>query len=518
LIPEPVLRGYVLEEVLARLLRHNGYSLLVDAGQDRDALTSGANGLLVRGRGADHQVDALGELLIPTPFSLPLRLFAEAKFMSKKVDITVVRNALGVLSDVNEHHGKDGDHHFPLRRYHYRYALFSTKGFAPDAQKYALAHQISLIDLHGPAFEDLRAVTAQTTKKLLGLARLYGLRSFPLNQMRTALRRTLGTWSLDNLPYDSTYDGSFSRALRRDEAVTEQPDHLPAEPLARIAASLDERLLADALMLGFPQGPFILVLQPDDPPGFDAFLDESPAEVEVNIRYAAGGNGTSGEWAIVPMARRNLIVRFGIPPLLDSGLLEAGDAELERARLTKKTLLSTIAIFHHGNKLTRLQYRKVEHRAPAVYPAGPEPEPYLRTELAEPALAFKGRREDFELEGLEDQSAGRQPWTPEGLTELLKRLEQEGYLQAQVIRTAARQHGRISRQQIYELGDYEESRTLRGFPLPISRITRQLQNESVIPKGVSPVLRTVHGPDGRATHFVIPPDVQQLLPDQSRLI
>jgi len=84
----------------------------------------------------------------------------------------------------------------------------------------------------------------------------------------------------------------------------------------------------------------------------------------------------------------------------------------------------------------------------------------LRTELAEPELAFKGRREDFELEGLEDQPADQQPWTPEGLRELLKRLEQEGYLQAQVIRTAARQHGRISRQQIYELGDYEQGRTL----------------------------------------------------------
>src|SRR5262245_9185203 len=122
MIPEPVLRGYVLEEVLARLLRDNGYSLLVDASQDRDALTQGADGLLGRGRCTDPQLDALGELLIPTPFSLPLRLFAEAKFMNKKVDITVVRNALGVLSDVNEHHRKDVEHHFPLRRYHYRYA------------------------------------------------------------------------------------------------------------------------------------------------------------------------------------------------------------------------------------------------------------------------------------------------------------------------------------------------------------------------------------------------------------
>jgi hypothetical protein len=134
--------------------------------------------------------------------------------------------------------------------------------------------------------------------------------------------------------------------------------------------------------------------------------------------------------------------------------------------------------------------------------------PSLRTELAEPELAFMGRREDFEIDGLGDQIEGQQSWTSEGLTELVKRLEQEGYLQAQVIRTAARQHGRISRDQIYELGGYPGSRTLRGFPLPINRITRQLQNEALIPLGVSPALRTVHGPDGRVTHFEIPPDVQ----------
>ena len=103
MVSESALRGYVLEEVLARLLSQSGYRLLVEASQDDDALRDGRHGLLVRGRGSDHQADALGELLIPIPFSFPLRLFVEAKFRGDRVGISDVRNALGVVSDVNEH-------------------------------------------------------------------------------------------------------------------------------------------------------------------------------------------------------------------------------------------------------------------------------------------------------------------------------------------------------------------------------------------------------------------------------
>jgi len=96
-----------LEEILARLLNRSGYQLLVEASQDADALRDGRHGLLVRGRGSDHQADALGELLVPTPFSLPLRLFVEAKFRGRPAGIADVRNALGVVNDVNEQWASD---------------------------------------------------------------------------------------------------------------------------------------------------------------------------------------------------------------------------------------------------------------------------------------------------------------------------------------------------------------------------------------------------------------------------
>jgi hypothetical protein len=78
------LRGYLLEQALAWLLRNSGYRLLVDESQDPDELISSGNGLSVKGRGAEHQADVLGEFAFTPAFSLPIRLFLEAKFTGKR--------------------------------------------------------------------------------------------------------------------------------------------------------------------------------------------------------------------------------------------------------------------------------------------------------------------------------------------------------------------------------------------------------------------------------------------------
>lgn len=66
--------GYVLEEVLAWLIRNAGYRLLVDPIQDERELARRGAGLVVRGRGGVHQADVLGELAwIPAfTFSYPI--------------------------------------------------------------------------------------------------------------------------------------------------------------------------------------------------------------------------------------------------------------------------------------------------------------------------------------------------------------------------------------------------------------------------------------------------------------
>jgi hypothetical protein len=133
-----VLRGYLLEEALAWLLRNTGYRLLVHDSQDPDELVMAGNTLLVQGRGTTHQVDVLGEFTLTPAFSLPIRMFIEAKFHHERCNLTVVRNAHGVIHDVNENFVHTGGSR-PRRRYQYVYALFSASGFTEQAQAYALA-------------------------------------------------------------------------------------------------------------------------------------------------------------------------------------------------------------------------------------------------------------------------------------------------------------------------------------------------------------------------------------------
>ncbi len=151
------LSGYLLEETLAHMLQTSGYRLL-GADDDKASLVWGGNGLRVHGRGADHQADALGDLRLAVPFSLPIRLFVEAKNLGSPIRLEVVRNAHGVVHDVNQFVPPTDSHAErlrQLRRVQYRYSIFSTSGFTADAQKYALAHQISLVDLSGPAWGHL---------------------------------------------------------------------------------------------------------------------------------------------------------------------------------------------------------------------------------------------------------------------------------------------------------------------------------------------------------------------------
>ena len=94
-ISEAQLRGYLLEEALAWLMRYSGYRPLVRQSQDPDELVQRGNGLRVSGRGAEHQVDVLGEFAFTPAFSLPIRLFLEAKFKAEKTPLRDVRNAHG---------------------------------------------------------------------------------------------------------------------------------------------------------------------------------------------------------------------------------------------------------------------------------------------------------------------------------------------------------------------------------------------------------------------------------------
>lgn len=364
---------------------------------------------------------------------------------------------------------------------------------------------------------------------------------FPLGQMRRVLRVALATWRPGDETPDTTFEGAYARSAQaRHVPDGEAGYRLPAEALADIAAKLSEDL-NDILVLGFPQGPFILVLQADDPAAFTQFLRDYPSsEIDVDIGYAPATADKPGEWAIeLIRGREDLVVRFGIPPLLESWLLAEDAAELERAAQAKRVLFPTITIFRDGNRALQLRYRKVRRSESSADEVLSDPVPVLRRQLASPRLTFRGRqeRDDSDLLSRVDEwpvsstetiyeevlvadldqlaeplELGEAQWTRVGLSELLDRLDAEQRVQADVIRAAAQQPtGRLPRALVFELGEYEDGRTLRGFIRPVNRITRQLQQERLVAADVAPALLPGYEQGVQAAYFAVPPDVRKLL-------
>ena len=391
-------RGYILEELLARLLQDNGYRLLVTADQDREALKDSGNGLLVRGRGANHQVDVLGELDLPLPFSLPMRLFVEAKHRADRTGIAHVRNAYGTIRDVNEYHGTQtpGMYRIPMKRYQYQYALFSASGFTKPAQEYALAQQISLIDLSNPGFGWLLDAADAMATRIVDLAEQVGLASLPLNQMRHALRHALGTWpaNVDDEDFpdladhiyelrgtvgreafpspefglavaDERVGAGLAAAPLRDEPPEVEDDdlppvkELPPDELAAIVGAVGEVAL-DGFVLGFPAAPFVLVLLVDNPEAFDDYIaNPGNPDLRVYLEYPrdhdANNRPLSRDWDIVPIDGAGFRLSFTLPAVLDDWM-RSGELPAWSMREVKTTLLSTIAIVR-GGRVLRLLYQ-----------------------------------------------------------------------------------------------------------------------------------------------------------------
>lgn len=107
-------------------------------------------------------------------------------------------------------------------------------------------------------------------------------------------------------------------------------------------------------------------------------------------------------------------------------------------------------------------------------------------------------------------------WTAEAVEELLRRLDAEGQVQADVIRTAAELGGTIDRDTVYDVCGYDDSRMLRGFTRPAARITADLQREGIVGDRVTPMLVPLYPDDVRAAAFRIPAEVVAILRSLTR--
>ncbi|MFE9296212.1 hypothetical protein [Streptomyces niveus] len=337
------LRGYLLEEVLAWLLRSSGFEVLT-ANDDKDkepwkVLKDDKNGLLVRGRGAWHQVDTLGQFRYVPPFSLPVRLFVEAKYLtSTRVGLPTVRNGHGVIHDVNEGEittlTASGTGR-PRTRYRYNYAIFSMSGFSPEAQDYALAHQISLIDLSSPDFAVLRNLvrTAGETIHAALVAASAGERP-KVHQMRAYLRGPLlGTYTED--------------AYLPDEF---------REPLDELAQALHSRSKL-GLVLAFPAAPFVLGLASNDLYGFVNYARAHPTHA-VRVRRVHQ-SASHPVWELRSAQNPDAYaLRFSLPERVESWIVEQDEGMPSRTRYVKRSMLSTMTLYWmHGEHAETFQLR-----------------------------------------------------------------------------------------------------------------------------------------------------------------
>lgn len=526
MIYKSVLSGYVLEELLASLIAGSGYKLLVDKNQDLDSLVKQGNGLCVHGRGANHQADVLGELAVPVQLSYPLRLFVEAKCRGGKTGLPDVRNAVGTIDDVNDSWTWDIAKGWknPYKRYRYQYALASTSGFSDEAVRYAITHQLSLIDLSTTSAQWLRDAVSRITTELLKLSQNGKLTHFPTNQMREAMRKALGTWP--GMP--AADENDLAQAAARAATAKTGPRGLDVDKLADICASAKDTL-ESRLYVAWTNTPILLFVMPDDPPAAVVALAEQSRLVSRLV--FTGPDLTYGEWALDPdnrstsrpSATRQARMRFTVPPQMEPfifGTLAAeGQVEAEEVSSGLRTiniqtrpghvselLFEPVPIDRPTNPL-RTEQPSEDDRGIEIDYDEPDAEPNDWMSLRE--RAWTHRRELAATSASESPATeddDRVEWSEQAFRLLLGRLRDEGQIQADIIEAAARAGGEVTRAQVYDLAEFPAHRTLRGFTRPAARISQDLVEEDFVDELADWPLWAVYRTGVRASHFGVPPE------------
>ncbi len=83
-------------------------------------------------------------------------------------------------------------------------------------------------------------------------------------------------------------------------------------------------------------------------------------------------------------------------------------------------------------------------------------------------------------------------WGPSTIRELYSRMASRTPIRARVLVQAAKNGGHIAREEIYQIGEYHEDRTLRAYTRPIRRITQELRDEGLLSEDAEDVLEAVY--------------------------
>lgn len=365
-VSKEALRGYLLEEILAYLIKGTGYNLLVDESQDINELKNRHHGLVVKGRGAEHQADVLGQLKWIPAFTYPIRLFVEAKYTKNKTSIGPVRNAVAIIEDLNQNYTINGTNKILVKRYNYNYALFSVSGFSQDAVNMAIAHRISLIDLSS---SDFKALLDAIDKTADGIITAINLSEELENEKYNISRETGNSYK----KYSSTEFVSLLRRYLRLKLGTFPHDIVSNQNLNLFPGhnTICETIFRGLfhvvkeeykmLFVAMANGPFMLVLKADDPLSFIYFARENPNQ-RIAISWSKSDND-GRRWTIIPMEYGNngFKLTFTLPEQLSKFIFESENPK-ETAIEVKREIFSDITIYNFNDstdELYRLRYLNI---------------------------------------------------------------------------------------------------------------------------------------------------------------
>lgn len=149
--------GKAFELFVKRILVNIGFSEVVSDGL---YIYDGTPGQMIQGLGEAHNADVLLEPPVQTPFYSKTRLLIECKDYRTKISLNVVRSALGLREDINNFNIVDMAELKARRRqnrrvlppifdqYSYQVAIAALSGFTTQAQEFATAYRIPLIEFN----------------------------------------------------------------------------------------------------------------------------------------------------------------------------------------------------------------------------------------------------------------------------------------------------------------------------------------------------------------------------------
>lgn len=330
MLTNALIRGMLLEESALHLLRCSGYTPVTGVGNDPTLLQRSA-GLCVKGRGENHQIDAIGDYRVQQPFTNPSRLLLEAKFKNKSAGIGIVRNAVGVLKDVSEHWATGGPC-ARLPRYHYQYAILASSGFTAPAQRYAVAQDVYLIPFEKnrffqPVLQAIRRVTAQDVDVATTDGEEDADEGTPLARLRRRVRSAL----------QDSYD---QRVLAYEGTLFTE----------HIRAVLDAVLRLRFSLLAVAMGRIPLVLTPAG--GVD--IADFEGVIDVRIYW-----NDEGWWLTKPPhGEGDVLFSFDLPRALFNHYAEQNNLSSVRALDLKENELALIdAVIVEGNTIRLVRFR-----------------------------------------------------------------------------------------------------------------------------------------------------------------